>query len=148
MPRPPQRTSRDVYRGVFVLLDASDGELLRFALRVGEEWMHRVERIGPHAAHEILVLLDAFLREYELTPERVEKFFVVEGPGAYSGLRTALSIANALTLAFGVTVQGVTLNDVPFLLAQGTLPRERIHFLTPRYGKPPHTTRRRAVLRL
>lgn len=79
----------------------ADGRLLAHRLQPGER---------GHAA-TLPPLVDAVLREAGVAPMELAAVAVVVGPGGFTGVRTAVALAQGLALGAGVPVLGVTTGE-------------------------------------
>jgi tRNA threonylcarbamoyl adenosine modification protein YeaZ len=74
-----------------------------------------VTESGPRGLKP-MVLIDTALRESHLTPAQIDCLAVGLGPGSYTGIRVAISVAQGWQLARGVKLVGVS--SVECLAAQ------------------------------
>lgn len=79
----------------------ADGRLLAHRLQPGER---------GHAA-TLPPLVDAVLREAGVAPMELAAVAVVVGPGGFTGVRTAVALAQGLALGAGVPALGVTTGE-------------------------------------
>lgn len=69
-----------------------------------------VEREFPHGlkhAAEILPIIDSLCRKKNWGPRDVEELYVSAGPGSFTGLRIAITLAKTMSLATGVRIVAV-----------------------------------------
>ncbi|TDM09771.1 MAG: tRNA (adenosine(37)-N6)-threonylcarbamoyltransferase complex dimerization subunit type 1 TsaB [Ideonella sp. MAG2] len=82
---------------------------------VGESGLHRLAEGGAQSSAQIIPMLLALLAEAGLTLAEVDAIAVGQGPGAFTGLRTAISVAQGL--AFGAN-KPVLMLDSLMLVAE------------------------------
>jgi tRNA threonylcarbamoyladenosine biosynthesis protein TsaB len=83
-------------------------ELCSVALLDDDRLLHREERIGRGHAEHLLPMVDALLREAGIGPTALDALAVGRGPGTFTGVRIAVSIAQGLALAAGLKVVPVS----------------------------------------
>jgi tRNA threonylcarbamoyladenosine biosynthesis protein TsaB len=74
-----------------------DGKILR-----EEQFPHGLQ----HAA-QIIPIIDKLCRSQGWSPDQVQQLFVSAGPGSFTGLRIAITMAKTLALAIGVKIVAV-----------------------------------------
>lgn len=89
-----------------LLIDTSDNKKITVGLRTdGKE--HRVTRkIGVKKAQVVLSLIDALLKKHSASLQEIEAIEVNTGPGSFTGLRVGISVANALSFALKIPLNG------------------------------------------
>jgi tRNA threonylcarbamoyladenosine biosynthesis protein TsaB len=76
----------------YVVGIAEDGEILSF--RQEEAWQRQSEMMIP--------AIDAVLKETKIDPKEVDEIIVTQGPGSYTGVRIALTIAKVYAKALEI----------------------------------------------
>ena len=61
---------------------------------------------------KILILLNKFLSDKDISINKIKKIYINKGPGKFSSLRTSISIAKALSLANKIELVGFTSMDI------------------------------------
>ncbi|HZF26754.1 MAG TPA: tRNA (adenosine(37)-N6)-threonylcarbamoyltransferase complex dimerization subunit type 1 TsaB [Steroidobacteraceae bacterium] len=92
-------------------------EACSVALLVGETVLTRYEEPGRGHAELILPMVDAVLLEGGLKLRDLDCLAVGRGPGAFTGVRIAISIAQGL--AFGAELKVVPVSDLAALAQRG-----------------------------
>ena len=89
-----------------LILDTSDNKKISVGLRINEKKFIQTRKIGSNKAQIILPMIDRILKKHSLKPEDLSDVRVNAGPGSYTGLRVGLSIANALSFALKIGING------------------------------------------
>lgn len=127
---------------MMLFLDATAPERVTVGLRRHRRWSVAERRIGARSSARVLAMVAAFLRAHRVPVDAVDALAVVQGPGTYSGIRTAVAFGNALRAARGVRLVALTAHEVPaFFRTPSRFPR--VALLKPDYGRPPQITKRR-----
>jgi len=76
-----------------ILCIDSVSRVMRVELFNGEKWIERVSEMSPESKHDkrVVSLVDAVLREGELTLGEVDTFAVCVGPGGFTGPRVGVA---------------------------------------------------------
>ncbi len=93
-------------RSAAIFESSSDSNALPLVIVAGEEEVQR--GISP------FVLLDRLFSEAKATPEKITHIYIGLGPGSYTGMRSALSIAQGWRLARPIFIHGLA---TPWILA-------------------------------
>lgn len=89
-----------------LIINTSSNKTIRVGIRVnGKE--HEVRQPMSHQKAQILLpLVDDVLRKYHLKLTDIEAIEVNTGPGSFTGLRVGIAVANALSYALNVPING------------------------------------------
>lgn len=101
----------------------------------------RVFRSRFHETGSLLKRIDALLKSKGVSRKRIGGIIVVLGPGPFSSLRGAVTIANSLAFALNIPVVGLRKDEfanLEELLAKGRACKPRASgLLLPHYGASP-----------
>ena len=98
---------------MILALDTATRTTASLALFDGEQiWAEETWRSDQRHTVELLPRIDRAVRTAGLRPEDLTGVAVALGPGSYTGLRVALSVAKGLALASGLSVIGIPTLDV------------------------------------
>ena len=61
---------------------------------------------------KIIILLNNFLNDQEVTLSQIKKIYINKGPGKFSSLRTSISIAKSFALTSNIQLVGFTSADL------------------------------------
>ncbi len=89
------------------------------------EW----REVGRGHAETLLPMIDAILAEGGMTLERLDAIAASIGPGAFTGVRISVAVAQGLAFGAGVPVIGVTTLEALALQAIGQGPDRAAHAL-------------------
>ena len=97
---------------MFLFINTSDYEHTRFAL-VDETSIvaDEVIAIPHHESYKTLGYIDGVLKERD--GRALERIVVATGPGAFTGVRVGVALAQGLGMAWGVPVVGVATAEIP-----------------------------------
>lgn len=82
--------------GITLAIDSATSRLTVAVARVGASFDRHVDGPRRHA-NEILTLVDELLAEANATVQDIEHVITGDGPGSFTGLRVAASVAKAIT---------------------------------------------------
>lgn len=94
----------------------------------------------------LLKIFDQLLKKNKITVNKISGLIVVNGPGSFSGIRTALSLVNTISAmnkipAIGVNLDSVVTNADLMLLGIKKLSQtKKIKLVLPDYGQEPNIT--------
>jgi tRNA threonylcarbamoyl adenosine modification protein YeaZ len=70
------------------------------------------ENIPSNKEQVILLMIDKILKKYRVEPEDLSAIQINVGPGSYTGLRVGLAIANTLSFALKIPVNGKKIGKI------------------------------------
>ena len=91
---------------------------------------------------QLLASVDALLNTQTVQLENLEGLVVVQGPGSFTAIRTAVALANTLAFVHGLVLFPIVLPDevdeaTILTLAQAAEP---VDVVLPHYDRPPNIT--------
>jgi len=89
-----------------LLIDTSSNEEIIVGLRIGNREYQSKQKVGSQKAQVVLPLIDKLLKKHKLFPQDLNAIEVNEGPGSFTGLRVGISVANTLSFALKIPVNG------------------------------------------
>ena len=92
-----------------ILLDLSKKDLVHLALFDADSIEHKTY---PGQNRELLLCLEQFLHEKNLSKKDVHGIMVVVGSGGFTSTRIAVVVANSFTYVWGIPVLAITLDQV------------------------------------
>jgi len=127
-----------------LILDTSHRGILVVALANGRIKILR-HRFDTPGSGQLLNLVEQLLRREKISLGELTGVIVASGPGPFSALRAAASIANAMGYALDIPVAGIAGElSVKELARRGAKKLERTKpgaLVTPHYGRPAHITK-------
>lgn len=89
-----------------LLIDTTDNKNIKIGLRIKGEEVFIEQAFEKNSAQKVLPFIDQLLKDSNLTLKAIQEIEVNKGPGSYTGIRVGLAIANALSFALGIPVNG------------------------------------------
>jgi len=95
----------------------------------------------------LLKIFDQLLKKNKITVNKISGLIVVNGPGSFSGIRTALSLTNTISVLKKIPAVGISLDDAATnhdLINLGIKKISRtkkISLVLPDYGREPNITK-------
>ena len=87
-------------------IDTKDRKQIKVSLKKDGKVVKSLSKQNEYGSQVLLPLIDRILKTKDLKPEDLEEIEVETGPGSFTGLRVGISIANALSFAGLVRVNG------------------------------------------
>lgn len=99
---------------ITLVLDTADNKRITVGLNInGREYIN-AEKIISNKTQIILPMVDKILKKHSLTPKDLSGIRVNIGPGSYTGLRVGVAIANTLSFALKIPVNGKKVGEIVF----------------------------------
>lgn len=95
-----------------LILDTSDNKEIMVGLKVNNKEYLQAEKIKSNKTQTILPLIDKLLKKHSLKPKDLSGIEVNIGPGSFTGLRVGIAIANALSFALKIPVNGKKIGEI------------------------------------
>lgn len=90
---------------------------------------------------EYLLVLQKTLKQWDQAPDRIEKIFVITGPGSFTASRVSTTIANALAFAKDVPILALeNPNHLPLKGLDLSTAKVVASYAIPTYDRPPEIT--------
>lgn len=89
-----------------IYIDTASNQEIIVRLEIDNKKFEKKEKIGKEKDQVVLSLIDQLLKEHKLSFSDMTDIQVNEGPGSFTGLRVGISIANALSYALKIPVNG------------------------------------------
>lgn len=87
-------------------IDTSSNKRIKVELEISGRKHVLKEKIGAQKAQVVLPIIDKLLERNNLSLDDLHEINVNQGPGSYTGLKVGVAIANALSFALGIPVNG------------------------------------------
>lgn len=87
-------------------IDSASNQSITVFLKVDHKTYSITEEVGRQKAQIILTLIDRLLRECALELSDITALAVHTGPGSFTGLRVGIAVANTLSYALGIPING------------------------------------------
>lgn len=89
-----------------LLIDTSSNKEIIVKLQIGKKEYQNKQKIGSQKAQVVLPLINKLLKKHKLQASDLDRIAVNTGPGSFTGLRVGISVANALSFALKIPVNG------------------------------------------
>jgi tRNA threonylcarbamoyladenosine biosynthesis protein TsaB len=97
---------------ITLALDTADNEKITVGLIVNGRKDIQTKNMIYNNAQIILPMIDGILKKHSLRPEDISEIKINVGPGSFTGLRVGIAIANALSFALKVPVNGKKAGEI------------------------------------
>lgn len=94
-----------------LFIDTTSNKEIIVRLTVDGKDFEEKRAIENNRTQIVLPLIDQLLKEHNLSPKDLNAIEVNEGPGSFTGVRVGVSIANTLSFALQIPVNGITLKE-------------------------------------
>jgi len=111
-----------------VLAVETSGRMGSVAIAAGEQMLAETHLSGPmrHSA-EVFPAISGLLNRFSRKPDEIDHIYISVGPGSFTGLRIAVSIAKIMHLANNVKIAAVDTLDVIAANADGYIQQGKAH---------------------
>lgn len=89
-----------------LIIDTFDNRQISIELSIGDKKFVKRQKVDTTKAQATLPLLMEIISENKLTLKDLDAIEVNTGPGSFTGLRVGIAIANALSFALNIPVNG------------------------------------------
>lgn len=94
-----------------LFLDTTSNKEVIIRLYIDEKEFEVKQEIAFNRGQVVLPLVDELLKKHSVEPEELDAVEVNAGPGSFTGVRVGVAIANALSFALQIPVNGITIKD-------------------------------------
>lgn len=95
-----------------LIIDTADNKKNTVGLRIDEKEYFQTENITSKKTQIILPMIDKILKEHKIELKDISAIEINEGPGSFTGLRVGIAIANALSFALKIPVNGKKIGEI------------------------------------
>ena len=95
-----------------LIIDTADNKKNTVGLKIDNKEYLLTENIPSNREQVILLMIDKILKKYKVEPEDLSAIQINVGPGSYTGLRVGLAIANTLSFALKIPVNGKKIGKI------------------------------------
>ena len=95
----------------FLVIDGTQDKI-KFFLHFNNNSYHKSFEASKKNNEKFSLLLFNFINENNIEASELNNIFVNQGPGKFSGIRTSIAIAKALSLTNGLNLYGFNSNDL------------------------------------
>lgn len=89
-----------------LILDTSDNKRVKVGLKIDSRKYILTEDVKLNRTQVILPLIDRVLKKHSLSIKDLSGIKVNRGPGSFTGLRVGLAIANLISFALKIPING------------------------------------------
>lgn len=97
---------------ITLILDTADNQKITVGLIVNGKKDIQAKRIESNKTQIILPMIDEILKKHALGPEDLTEVKINVGPGSFTGLRIGIAIANALSHALSIPINGKKVGEI------------------------------------
>lgn len=97
---------------ICLLIDTSNNQKVIVGLRIDEKEYKIEQEVDKSRKQPVLSLLDKILKEHKLELTDFTAIEVNTGPGSFTGVRVGVSVANALSYALKIPVNGKKIGEL------------------------------------
>ena len=89
-----------------LVIDTSSNKKIVVELEIDGKRFVKKQKIGANRAQVVLPLFVALLKKHRLSFQDINNIEVATGPGSFTGLRVGIAVANTLSFALRIPVNG------------------------------------------
>ncbi len=94
-----------------LIINTTDNKQISVGIRIdGKEYI-KSQKVDTSKAQVALPMIEKILNDQDLTLQDLDSIDVSTGPGSFTGIRVGLSIANVLSFALKIPVNGKRVGD-------------------------------------
>ena len=95
----------------FLVIDGTQGKINFFSYFNGNSY-HKSLEASKNNNEKFSIALFDFFNENNINPSELNNIFVNQGPGKFSGIRTSIAVAKALSITNGLNLYGFNSHDL------------------------------------
>ena len=95
-----------------LILDTADNQKITIGLIIKNKEYTQTEKITSNKTQIILPMIDGILKKHEVSIKDLSAIQINVGPGSFTGLRVVIAIANALSFALKIPVNGKKVGEI------------------------------------
>lgn len=95
-----------------LIIDTADNKKNTVGLKIDHKEYFRTEDVSVSRTQVILPMIDKILKEHKVEMKNISAIEVNVGPGSYTGLRVGLAIANAISFALKIPINGKKVGEI------------------------------------
>lgn len=93
-------------------IDTSSNQEITISLEINGKKHELKEKIGDKKAQVVLPMIERLLNNHKISIRDIGEIRVHTGPGSFTGVRVGVSIANALSYALKIPVNGQKIGEL------------------------------------
>ena len=97
---------------ITLILDTSDNKKITVGLDINGQKDIKTKKITSNKTQIVLPMVDEILKKHSLNLKDISEIKVNAGPGSFTGLRVGLAIANALSFALKIPINGKKVGEI------------------------------------
>jgi len=91
---------------IILSIDTTSNKKISVSLMIDGREDNIVQELNNHKTQIVLPLIEKLLKKHQLVLSDITEIMVNRGPGSYTGVRVGVAIANALSFALRISVNG------------------------------------------
>ena len=95
----------------FLVIDGAQDKI-NFFSNFNNNSYHKTIKASKNNNEKFSIELFKFFNENTINPSELNNIFVNQGPGKFSGIRTSISVAKALSVTKDINLYGFNFNDL------------------------------------
>ena len=95
----------------FLVIDGTQDKI-KFFLHFNNNSYHKSFKASKNNNEKFPMLLFDFFNENNINLSEIDNIFVNQGPGKFSGIRTSIAVAKALSITNKLNLYGFNFNDL------------------------------------
>ena len=97
---------------ITLILDTADNKKITIGLKIDIKEYLETQRINSNKTQIILPMIDKFFKKHAVKFKDISEIKINPGPGSFTGLRVGLAIANVLSFALKIPVNGEKIGEI------------------------------------